>query len=157
MITNTTQQVSFKTYFQNQYVTISYNEEERLGKAEWNGQLQGAEYREALLLCQGAIDQFGLTKWLGDNRKMKAILKEDEAWTISVLCPLLLNSTLCRMANLVSKNLINRKAVERMIKHAETQKELIFCDFETEEEALEWLRASLDTETKAIVTAYSNA
>jgi hypothetical protein len=129
-----------KVYFENEYVTIYYNLEQLCGMAAWKGELTGAEFREATLLCQDLIDRYGLIRWLGDNRKMKGIRKDDLLWFMEVMEPQLVNSSLLRMANLLSHHADHQEAMERLTAHGTTlNHRLIVRDYSNKDAALEWL------------------
>lgn len=133
-----------KIYFENEYVTIMYNEEHLCGMAAWKGELTGAEFREATLLCQDLIDRYGLTRWLGDNRKMKGIREDDLLWFMEVMEPQLVNSSMQRMANLVSEYENHHEAMERLVEHGtKLGHRLVICDFNNKDTALEWLLSPL--------------
>ncbi|RDV13073.1 hypothetical protein DXT99_21490 [Pontibacter diazotrophicus] len=128
-------------YFRNNFVNIYYDKDLCLGKAEWKGDLIGAEYREAVLLCLDLIDRHELIGWLGDNRRMNSIRPDDLEWSVRVFLPKLLESSLLRLANLPSENEQNRTAVEAIYNKTNIpDKELTVRSFISEEEAAAWLR-----------------
>lgn len=128
-------------YFKNSFVNIYFDKDLYLGKAVWKGDLIGAEYREAVLLCLDLIDRHGLTGWLGDNRKMKSIRPDDLEWSIRVFLPKLLESSLQRLANIPSENEQNREAVETIYNKSNiADKELTVRSFDANKEAEAWLR-----------------
>ncbi|SFG70246.1 hypothetical protein [Pontibacter chinhatensis] len=130
----------FNLYFRNTHVSLYYDKELRLGKAVWRGHVQGAEFREAGLLCLDLVDRHELRGWLGDNRKMNSIEPADLQWTLDVFVPQAVASPLLRMANLPSEFEQNREAVAMMIeKKNQLNEQLLVRDFDTEEEAMAWL------------------
>jgi hypothetical protein len=127
-------------YFHNSFVKLSYDKHLQLGKAEWKGRLQGAELREAYLLCHEMINRFSLTKWLADDRLMGNISPADLKWSLEVHVPQLAKSPLKRIARIPSKFEKNREAVEVMINKGYTYAiNLVLRDFSDQEEAMEWL------------------
>ena len=121
-------------------MSLYYDKELRLGKAIWNGHVQGAEYREAALLCMDLVDRHELRGWLGDNRKMNSIEPADLQWTLDVFVPQTVASSLLRIANLPSESENNRKAVSMMLdKKDQLNQPLLVRDFDSEEEAMAWL------------------
>lgn len=134
-------------YFKNSFVDIYYDKDLYLGKAVWKGDLIGAEFKEAMLLCLDLIDRHGLLGWLGDNRRMNSIRPDDLKWSIEVFLPKLLESSLRRLANLPSQNEQNREAVETLYNKTNiTDKELIVREFIRSIEAEAWLREFLETQ-----------
>ncbi|WP_066830422.1 STAS/SEC14 domain-containing protein [Rufibacter ruber] len=133
-----------KVYFQSDAVTIQYDEEQRLGMAIWRGHFNSADLREAILLCGYIIERFGLTRWLADNRRMRAFSDEDKLWMLEHMVPKLMTSALCRMATLVSADEKQAAAIKYIEKHAGDLGKLLIRDFQDEEEALEWLLQETD-------------
>lgn len=113
--------------------------QKKLGIAEWRGALNSTEFREAFWKCIELTNEKKLENWLGDNRKMKAISEQDQEWTFQVATPLLLRSTLRKMATVVSEDIFNQMAVTTMFDRAApvlTFENQYFKEFE---KALEWL------------------
>lgn len=134
-------------YFKNSFVDIYYSKDLCLGKAVWKGDLIGAEYKEAVLLCLDLIDRHGLIGWLGDNRKMNSIRPDDLEWSLRVFLPKLLESSLMRLANLPSENEQNREAVKIIYDKINIpDKELTVRNFNNKEEAEAWLRELSETQ-----------
>ena len=132
-------------HFQNHVVTITYQEELQLGTAVWNGFLNSQEFREAITVCIQFIEERKLLRWLGDNRKMKAIRPVDQEWFVEIILPRLQESALRRNAVLVSEDFFNRTAVEQIYKRAEGQGEMTTKEFANELLALAWLREPFPT------------
>lgn len=128
-----------KAYFKSEAVTIQYDEELRLGMALWRGHLNSPDLREALLLCSYAIDRYGLTRWLADDRKMKAFSQEDSRWIEENLVLLLLASSLRRMATLVSEDASQVAAIELLVERAGNLHDLNQRNFSDAGLALGWL------------------
>lgn len=129
-----------KIYYESEFVKISFDEAQHLGVAEWNGFLSSKDYRENAVRCLELIEHYELKFWLGDNRKMKAIRQADQQWTVEVMVPRLLASSMRRMANLVSEDIFNKMAVEQMIKRVSPLNNLQIRDFESEAAAMAWLK-----------------
>jgi hypothetical protein len=130
-------------YFQNHAVTITYEEEAQLGMAVWNGFLNSQGFREAITNCIQLIEERKLLRWLGDNRKMKAIRPADQEWFVEHILPRLQQSALRRNAVLVSEDFFNRTAVEQIYKRAEGQGEMTTKEFSNRIMALAWLKEPL--------------
>jgi hypothetical protein len=128
-------------YFRNNFVSIFYNKDLRLGKAIWQGDLIGSEFREAVLLCLDLIDRYALVGWLGDNRRMSFIRPSDLEWSTKVFVPQLLESSLLRLANIPSENEQNREAVEVLYsKVSGNDCGLLVRNFTDEKKAVVWLK-----------------
>ena len=66
------------TYFQNNVVTITYDDELQLGIAVWNGFLTSQEFRDTVEVCLRMMEEYKPLRWLGDNRKLRAIRAADQ-------------------------------------------------------------------------------
>lgn len=129
-----------KLYFKNAFISLYYDEALHLGMAVWKGSIKGAEFRESVLLCLEMTDRFGLTRWLADDRKMKAIDPADAEWSQQAFLPQILSGPLVRMARLPSECVENRETIELMKEKSKGfSGSLTICDFESQEEAMEWL------------------
>ncbi|PRY14917.1 hypothetical protein CLV24_103156 [Pontibacter ummariensis] len=134
-------------YFKNPFVSLYYDKALKIGGAEWQGELQGAEFREAVLLCLYLIDRFELKGWLGDNRKMKSVAPADLQWSMEVFVPQLVESPLLRLANLPSEHEENRQAIDSMVDKCNgSGQQLAIRNFEEKEEAMAWLQEPWEEE-----------
>lgn len=133
-------------YLQEKFVTIYLDREHNLGKAIWNGFLTSEEYRQGAQICLDLIYNQSLSKWLADNRKMKAIRKQDQEWTLQYIFPKLARSPLRKMATLVSEDIFNQMAIESMLTRSNSQILFDHHYFKDEITALLWLK---QTETEA--------
>ncbi|AKD02740.1 hypothetical protein POKO110462_00390 [Pontibacter korlensis] len=127
-------------YFQNHVVTITYDEELRLGSAVWKGFLSSEEFRGAISTCVQMMEEYKILRWLGDNRKMRVIRQADQEWFIENILPRLQHSTLRRNAVLVSEDFFNKTAVEQIYKRAEGLSDLVTKDFNNKVLAMGWLK-----------------
>ncbi|SIQ69439.1 hypothetical protein [Pontibacter lucknowensis] len=137
------------TYFQNDVVTISYDLDKQLGMAVWNGFLSSSEFRKAVEICLDLMEEHKLLRWLGDNRKLRAIRQADQDWFVEYVMPRLAAGTLRRNASVVSEDLFNRMAVEQIIKRADNLGDMAFRDFERVEAAMVWLQEPLPVQAQA--------
>ncbi|WP_156180720.1 hypothetical protein [Rufibacter radiotolerans] len=128
-----------QVYFKSPNLVIRFDQERQFGTAMWKGHLSSTDLREGVLLCNHVVDTYSLTRWLGDNRQMKAFSPEDEQWIIETQLPLIIASPLRRMATLVSQDQAQVAAVEHMIERAEGLHHLALQDFHYEDAALQWL------------------
>ncbi|WP_240676042.1 hypothetical protein [Botryobacter ruber] len=129
-----------QVYFQNSFISLTYDLELQLGIARWRGHLRGPELREAYMLCQELVDRYALTRWLADDRKMQSIDPVDLEWSLQVIVPQIAASSILRMARLPSFSEENREAVDMMIDKGHSyDMDLAFRDFLDEQEAMEWL------------------
>ena len=134
------------TYFQNHLVTISYDDELHLGKATWNGFLSSSEFREAAEICLNLTNERKLLRWLGDNRKLRAIRQADQDWFVEHILPRLVGSTLRRNASVVSEDLFNKMAVAQIIKRANNLGDMAVKEFDNPEDAMAWLKQPIEVQ-----------
>lgn len=130
-------------YFQNNVLTLSFDSERKTGYAVWNGFLSSHEFKEATTKCLELMEQEQLIHWLADNRNMKAIRQADQQWFAEHILPRLLQSSLQRMATLVSHDIFNKMAVENLMQKVEHTDHLYLRDFEDEAMAIAWLEAPI--------------
>ncbi|TXK51998.1 hypothetical protein FVR03_02650 [Pontibacter qinzhouensis] len=134
-------------YFQNHVVTITFDEEYKLGEAIWNGFLNTKDFREATTTCLQLVEEHQLLRWLGDNRKMKAIRPTDQEWFVEQILPQLLASSLRRNATLTSEDFFNRTAVEQIHQKATGKGEMVIKSFSSKALALAWLKEPISEPT----------
>jgi hypothetical protein len=126
-------------YFQNHVVTLTYDDELQLGIAVWDGFLKSQEFRDAVEVCLRMMEEYKPLRWLGDNRKLRAIRAADQDWFVEYAIPRLAAGTIRRNASIVSEDLFNKMAVEQIIKRAENLGDMLLRDFENEHDARAWL------------------
>ncbi|MBC3540702.1 STAS/SEC14 domain-containing protein [Rufibacter sediminis] len=126
-------------YYESHAFTVRYDLERSLGMAVWRGKLTGADLQEALLICAYVMDKYRLTRWLADDRKMKAFSEEDRNWVEEHVVPAYLAGPLRRMAFLPSEDEKQVEAIEHLIQRAGDLDDLTLKSFQDEEEALRWL------------------
>jgi hypothetical protein len=137
------------SHFSNAVVTISYDPEQRLGMAVWNGFLSSTEFREAVEICLDLMDEHKLLRWLGDNRKLRAIRQADQDWFVSYVIPRLAAGTVRRNGSVLSQDMFNRMAIEQIIKRADNLGDMALRDFETVENAMAWLQQPFEVQEQA--------
>ncbi|ALI99132.1 STAS/SEC14 domain-containing protein [Rufibacter tibetensis] len=132
-----------KTYYASAGLTLDYDQGQKTAYAVWNGFLNSQEFKEATLKCLQLMEEEGVVRWLADNRKMKAIRQADQHWFVENIMPRMLQSTLRRMATLVSEDMFNKMAVDQIMQRIEQPDHLVLRDFNDEAQALAWLMMPL--------------
>ncbi|TPE45480.1 SpoIIAA family protein [Pontibacter mangrovi] len=128
------------TYFQSHAVTLTYDDELQLGTATWNGFLSSDDFRAAVEVCLRLVEEHKPLRWLGDNRKLRAIRQADQEWFSEHVLPHLAASSICRHATVVSEDMFNRMAVEQLIKRANSLGDMVIKEFDNADDALAWLK-----------------
>lgn len=141
-----------QTFFDTEYLYLGYDEDRKLAQAVWNGFLNSQEFRTASQACLDLLQEHQPINWLADNRKMKAIRQHDQDWFVQEVIPRLAQSSIRKMATLVSEDIFNQMAVENI--EAKANEVVLFDNyhFKSEEEAMHWLSApALESQTASEV------
>ncbi|GAB3525904.1 hypothetical protein GCM10027443_00490 [Pontibacter brevis] len=133
-----------KTYYENEHIRLRYDEEFQLGVGEWKGFVSSSEFREMALRALEFANSYGITRWLSDRRKMKAIRQQDQQWAVEVYIPKMLESPLRRMAAVVSEDIFNNMAMEEMLKRSGGLGNISLRHFNNVTEAMAWLKQPFD-------------
>lgn len=108
----------YAVYYEKPHLTICYDKGRNVGKSVWNGFVSGEEYRQSMMACVRLMTEQNVRYWMADDREMKAIRLKDQEWSNTVLMPKLANSSLKKMALVVSRDMFNQIAVDRIIGQA---------------------------------------
>lgn len=127
-------------YFKQPYLQLYYNQETQTARAVWSGFLSSAEIQTACFICIKLLEELNPKNWLADNRKMKAIRQRDQEWIIAELAPRLANSSLRKMATMVSEDIFNQMAIENIYTRAGQSIKFEHQYFKQEEAAAQWLQ-----------------
>lgn len=107
-----------KVYYENEHIRLRNDEDLQLGVGEWKGFASSSEFRATAQIALDFINRHGITSWLSDRRKMKAIRQQDQQWTVEEYIPKLLESPLRRVATIVSEDMFNNMAIEQILKRS---------------------------------------
>ena len=132
------------TCFENNDVTITYDDELQLGIATGHGFLSSEAFREVIEACLQVIETYKPLRWMGDNRKLRAIRQAVQKWFASYVFPKLAASTIRRNATIVSYDVFNKMAVEQLIERAGNVGNMVIKEFENVDEAMIWLSQPID-------------
>lgn len=138
-----------KLYYETEAIKVSYDEELQLGVGEWKGFVRSKELRKTALNSLAFVNEHNITRWLADRRNMKAIRQQDQEWTVEVFIPLLLQSSLRRMATVVSKDIFNKMAMESILERSGGFGDIALKEFDNVEDALEWLKQPMEVDNLA--------
>lgn len=135
-----------KLYFETEAIRVSYDEELQLGVGEWKGFVSSKDIQAIALHSLEFVNQYGITRWLADRRKMKAIRQQTQQWTVEEFVPKLLESPLRRMATIVSEDIFNQMAIEQILKRSGGLGDIALRDFDSLPKAMEWLKRPIEAE-----------
>ncbi|MEJ8758353.1 hypothetical protein WG947_15170 [Pontibacter sp. H259] len=130
--------------FKSKHVVITYDDELSLGVASAIGFLSGNDFREVVEACLHVIEEYKPLRWVGDNRKLRAIRKADQDWFASYVFPKLAASSIRRNGTIVSFDVFNKMAVEQLLERADDLGNMIVKEFESETDALAWVSQPID-------------
>ncbi len=137
------------TCFENDDVTITYDDELQLGRANGYGFLSGDRFRKVVMESLRVIDLYQPIRWIGDNRKLRAIRTADQEWFATEVFPRLAESTIRRNATIVSEDVFNKMAVEQLIKRADNLGDMVIMEFDSETEAIAWVTEPIQMQNQA--------
>lgn len=141
--------------YENEYIRLRYDEELQLGVSEWKGFASSNDIRNTALRSLEFVNTHGITRWLSDRSKMKAIRQQDQQWTVEEYIPKLLESPLRRIATIVSEDMFNNMAIEQMLKRSGGLGSIALRDFDKVPDAMEWLKQPFETDSPAKTSASS--
>ena len=103
-------------YFENDVISIRYEEERQLVYTEWRDFANSEEYRRILNIYLQLVQEKPVKLWIGNNTKAKAIRPADQEWTAKEWALQFARaSRLQKMAVVVAEDLFNKIAVENML------------------------------------------
>jgi hypothetical protein len=127
------------TCFENDVATITYDDELLLGRASAYGFLSSNEFREVIEAALKVIEEYKPLRWIGDNRKLRAIRQADQDWFAENVFPRLAVSSIRRNATIVSEDVFNKMAIEQLLERAGDLGDMVIKEFESEEDAIAWV------------------
>ena len=136
-----------KLFYENEHIRLRFDEELQLGVGEWKGFASSNEIRAAALRSLEFVNEYGISRWLSDRRKMKAIRQQDQQWTVEEYIPKVLESPLQRIATIVSEDMFNNMAIEQILKRSGGLGSIAMRNFDNAAEAMEWLKKPLEEVT----------
>ena len=99
-----------KVVYDEEHATIYLNESKRLVETVWHGFANSEAYRSTVRFClQVALGQKVLY-WVSDRRNMKAIRPVDQEWTVQVIAPMFVRTSLRKVAVITSTDIFNQMA-----------------------------------------------
>ncbi|QHL86049.1 hypothetical protein GU926_00755 [Nibribacter ruber] len=102
-------------YFEDDIISIQYNEAHELVYTEWRDFANSEEYRSILNLYLQLVQEKSVTRWIGNNTKAKAIRPADQEWTAREWALQFAQAgQVRRMAVVVAEDIFNKMAVENM-------------------------------------------
>lgn len=126
-------------YFENQHLTLYYDKAKSTVRAVWEGFLSGEELKAPVRHCLKLIDDERPRNWLADNRKLKAIRRQDQEWLEKNMIPHLATSSLRKLATLIAEDIFGQMAIDSIYSKSTNLINFEHQYFKSEEAAKAWL------------------
>lgn len=125
--------------FDEPFLTISWEPEDRIICAQWKDQVDGAEMRRGLDAGLALIVEKRARRWLVDSRRLGAIDPADVKWVNDSWIPRAVAAGLQSMAFVLAKKIVMQLTMKSFIARID-ERELANAYFEDLEAARTWLR-----------------
>lgn len=129
-----------QTLLENDYATLVYHVESGIIHHEFQKFIHGDALREILDVGLTAFQQYGLTKWLSDDRKNSAVPQADVDWAIESWIMPMIQSGWKYWAVILPDKAVGKAAMMRIIESF-TQYGLTIEVFDDPDEAFNWLNS----------------
>jgi hypothetical protein len=120
------------------WVSIRWDDVHSCVHTEWKAFANSVEFRAALMRALDAIRDKRAVAYLSDTRKVKVVVKEDQAWANDVWIPLLVDAGVKRFALVTAASGLGKLTVEDVI-HMVDNRGLLMRGFDTVDKARVWL------------------
>ena len=121
------------------YVHLSADTSEGLLMVRWKNYVPSGTYRATLDIAVQWTRDHHLHSFLTDQRRRGPILREDELWIVNDWVPRMVAAGLLRAGIVQSPDFFNYTAVERVMKTVLPTMPHPIMNFQTMEDALEWM------------------
>ena len=125
-------------YVDEPWVLIRWDEVHQIVHSEWKAFANSTELRAALLRGIDAIRDHDARGYLGDTRKVKVIVRDDQEWIKQTWLPLAIAAGLKRIAVVTATHGLGKVTVEEVVGLADDQG-LISKTFGSVEAGWRWL------------------
>ena len=124
------------------YLSITFQEEERLLQAAWLRSVDSGEYRKGVALLKDMVVEKQAAFLLADSRRLSSITFADQQWIIRDIAPTLVASGLQKFARVLTEDVFNYITFENLLQRiTENHRAGVeVAQFTSVEAALDWLR-----------------
>ena len=126
-------------YFKTDYVTVEFNEDQKLVEIEWQGMVLSHQYRETLEMVLELINEKEVKNFLVNRQNMQRISLVDESWRKEVWYPKFLKSPVKRSVSVISKDYYNEVSVSQLIEEKDADIKIERRSFYDYQAAKKWL------------------
>ena len=124
-------------YADEPWLTIWWDSEHKCVHSQWKAFATSVEFRSGLLKGLEAIRARHATGYVSDTRKLKVIVRKDQAWVQDTWIPLAKAAGLKRIGFVTGNPGLGRSTIEEIIKQVDD--ELFTRSFNTLGEAFSWV------------------
>ncbi len=132
--------MSLITLLENESVTVWYHKDKRIVHHQFHKFMYGDLFKEALMTGADALEKYGAQKWLSDDRKNSALLKEDLEWARTVWFSRVAKAGWKYWAVVMPENVVGKMTMESETKINEN-KGVTTKLFIEPDEAMVWLES----------------
>jgi hypothetical protein len=125
------------THYDEQHLTVGFDETLEAVVMEWHEFVQGDPYREGLETGLELVEQRDARNWLADLRQMGTVADGDKQWTNENWFPEAIASSLQHMAIIKPESVVANMSVENIIQ--EVDGDLVTRYFDNRQDAEAWL------------------
>ncbi len=129
-----------QTIIDTEYVTLKCYPEHKLARHEFHKFIHGEEFRNVLRTGLDIIKQYGITKWLSDDRNNSALPTEDLHWSMEYWLPHAFNLGWRYWAIIMPDKIAGQLSMNRLLKMV-IDKGMVIQVFEDADEAMQWLES----------------
>ncbi|MFI5218968.1 MAG: STAS/SEC14 domain-containing protein [Bacteroidia bacterium] len=107
-----------KLIFDKSYLSIFYDDDEKLIHLRWKKLATPEEFREGLNFALSKVVENKIERWLANLRDMSVIREAERKWTNEEWFPRLVKTGLRKMAIVNSLDYLNQSSVTKIMTHA---------------------------------------
>ena len=122
----------------NEFATLVYHPESKIIHHTFHQPIGGDKFREVLNTGTDALEKYGASKWLSDDRGNSALSQEDTDWSMNFWFPRAIKAGWKFWALVVPQDLLARMNLKEFV-DSYYDKGLRIMVFNGPEEAMQWL------------------
>jgi hypothetical protein len=122
----------------NEFATLVYHPESKIIHHTFHQPIGGDKFRDVLNTGTDALEKYGASKWLSDDRGNSALSQEDTDWSMNFWFPRAIKAGWKFWALVVPQDLLARMNLKEFV-DSYYDKGLRIMVFNSPEEAMQWL------------------
>jgi hypothetical protein len=122
----------------NEFATLVYHPESKIIHHTFHQPIGGDKFRDVLNTGTDALEKYGASKWLSDDRGNSALSQEDTDWSMNFWFPRAIKAGWKFWALVVPQDLLARMNLKEFV-DSYYDKGLRIMVFNGPEEAMQWL------------------